>query len=655
MGFPLTPSQWTRTGVTLGAGLAGALINLKPFPILHGVDVVFGSILALAPAILYGPFHGGIAAALSFLPGLTQGHHTFALVLGIGQAMALGWRLRRNREAVVETDLLYWFLVGLPLILAFCLFVSGYSLALTITILGIQIVLGVGTAVSCSLWLRVSGVEGRLNPRVSLHWPMKTYLAHTVALMMLTPIAVGIVGFGEWYRSFTWHQLNMDTVSFGRSSLARAEMLTDRYMEEIASLAYAASDSMTSLAKLDRRISLTRASNDDFLSVAIVDAEGQIVASSPLADADEDNVPDWRTEDPTLLRQARQAEGVFLTALARCSITGRISTLTVAPIRDAEGRFLGYARAAVSLDRIAENMLAEPTAHHSFMAVLDEQGRAIVSNIPFLKQTQSLDVAVLGRLEPGEDGAFLIVPTPESPLDGEAVLWRQHDPRSGWETVIIHPLDDHLESLHTAYATLMAGAVLMLCAMVVINRRWTGKVTASLENLAVLVDTSPDQLGHEDWRFNSGVTEVNTLADALGRDVAQRRRTEAALAGHNAILSMVAHGAALPGVLRAVAHQVETEIPGARCAVFLLEQDAQRLRPFASPSLPEAYARSLDGALLAEAPAFVRVACRLGRPRSSETLSGNSQWPIHRQLAEEHGFMACCAVPMQGSGNMLLG
>ncbi len=103
--------------IALGAGLVGFALNLLPLPILGSLHLLLGGVAALIIVVEYGSWLGALAAVLAaseayFFGGLI----TPMIVFGV-EAVFLGWVTRRNLPPLVGS-LLYWVILGVPLLLA---------------------------------------------------------------------------------------------------------------------------------------------------------------------------------------------------------------------------------------------------------------------------------------------------------------------------------------------------------------------------------------------------------------------------------------------------------------------------------------------------------------------------------------------------------
>ena len=96
----------------------------------------------------------------------------------------------------------------------------------------------------------------------------------------------------------------------------------------------------------------------------------------------------------------------------------------------------------------------------------------------------------------------------------------------------------------------------------------------------------------------------------IGRDITERRRADALLAGEKQVLEMIAAGGSLTDVLELLARIVEGQSSGMKCSVLLVDHDGASLRHGAAPSLPEEYNRAVDGVVIGPNVGSVRH----GRP-----------------------------------------
>ena len=82
---------------------------------------------------------------------------------------------------------------------------------------------------------------------------------------------------------------------------------------------------------------------------------------------------------------------------------------------------------------------------------------------------------------------------------------------------------------------------------------------------------------------------------AIIRDISQRKRREALLAGENRVLEMVAKGDSLADILDNLCLLVEEQSTGVLASILLMDPNGKQLRHGAAPNLPKAYTDAIDG------------------------------------------------------------
>jgi diguanylate cyclase (GGDEF)-like protein len=116
--FPLLTKK-VKIAATLGLALFAMAANSLNVPFSYGVDFVFGSIavmlaivfLGTVPAVLVG-LAGGIVTMILW-------GHPYALIIFTVEAFVVSQLYRRSLCNLIMADLIYWLLIGVPMILFF--------------------------------------------------------------------------------------------------------------------------------------------------------------------------------------------------------------------------------------------------------------------------------------------------------------------------------------------------------------------------------------------------------------------------------------------------------------------------------------------------------------------------------------------------------
>jgi PAS domain S-box-containing protein len=139
------------------------------------------------------------------------------------------------------------------------------------------------------------------------------------------------------------------------------------------------------------------------------------------------------------------------------------------------------------------------------------------------------------------------------------------------------------------------------------------------------------------------------------RDITERKRAEALLAGEKHLLEMIAKGEPLPEMLGALCRLVEQESPGSMCSILFVDEDGKRLYTAAAPSLPPSYASMLDGWPIGPdngpcaRAAFLRETVIVG------DFHGDEIGKNIRAIADTYDLRACWSVPIISRDQRVLG
>jgi PAS domain S-box-containing protein len=139
------------------------------------------------------------------------------------------------------------------------------------------------------------------------------------------------------------------------------------------------------------------------------------------------------------------------------------------------------------------------------------------------------------------------------------------------------------------------------------------------------------------------------------RDITERKREEALADAEQRMLTAIAEDRPLSETLEFACRGIETVLPGAACSVLLMSPDRRTLRHVAAPSLPAAYCAAIDGAPIGSAVGSCGTAAWTGEEVIVEEIAADPLWRDYRDLALEHGLLACWSIPLKSRGGTVLG
>src|SRR5881275_3326188 len=142
---------------------------------------------------------------------------------------------------------------------------------------------------------------------------------------------------------------------------------------------------------------------------------------------------------------------------------------------------------------------------------------------------------------------------------------------------------------------------------------------------------------------------------AIIRDISQRKRGEALLAGENRLLEMVAKGDSLSDILEILCRLVEEQSSGVLASILLMDVNGKQLRHGAAPNLPKAYTEAIDGAFIGASVGSCGTAAYRAEQVIVSDIATDPLWADFRDLALAHSLRACWSTPIFSSEGKVIG
>src|SRR5437016_5570696 len=142
---------------------------------------------------------------------------------------------------------------------------------------------------------------------------------------------------------------------------------------------------------------------------------------------------------------------------------------------------------------------------------------------------------------------------------------------------------------------------------------------------------------------------------AIIRDISQRKRREALLAGENRILEMLAKGDSLADILDLLCLLVEEQSTGVLASILLMDANGRQLRHGGAPNLPKAYTEAIDGAFIGNSVGSCGTAAYRAEQVIVSDIATDPLWADFRDLALAHSLRACWSTPIFSSEGKVIG
>jgi len=351
------------------AGLAG---NYFPFSILNA-HFIFGSIFAMLALQLFGFGWGVVAAAI--ISGYTYlaWNHPWAIVTMTAEVAVVGLLIRTRKVHLVIADTLYWLLIGIPLGYLCFHVIANFPVSNTMFLMTKQAINGIANALVARLIFTGYSFHSKAL-LISFRENMSNLLVFFVLCTALAMLTV------DSKTDFTETDRQIRT-SLNRDSRDVTDCLENWVKERSLPIANLARMAETlSPAQMQLRLEQAKASDINFLRIALIDKEGTAVAYSPLADELGRNNIGKNFADRPYIPALKQTLKPMLSQVI-VSRFGRPDPIAImlAPVVT-RGGYEGAVGGILNFDRIQSVLKTTSTNQDTLYTLLDKNDNVFITN-----------------------------------------------------------------------------------------------------------------------------------------------------------------------------------------------------------------------------------------------------------------------------------
>lgn len=331
-------------------------------------------VLVYMPLVLTLPTHWGVLAAGAALAVTVHRFgQPFALLLGMAEALWLGIGLRRTGRSAVLLDALFWLLVGVPLVFAFCLG-SADQPAVIAGLSAAKYVLNHTIAVSlAALVLRHSDLGGWLVGRVSRRARMREVVFHLVIVLSLVPLVLLALGASALLNGYYRQENQQVLTQTARRVAQQMDLFLENHEAVLRSMA-----GQLNRGGVDAQALLeeTQRAHPEFITMLLTDAAGMIRQASPARMLD--TVRATSVADRDYFVHARDRRDSYTSPVFRGRGFGRDTIVAIsAPFFDAAGQFAGVVEGSLEVERFAQQIIGLDLHGGVDLILCDRTGRVI--------------------------------------------------------------------------------------------------------------------------------------------------------------------------------------------------------------------------------------------------------------------------------------
>lgn len=499
-------------GVFILLLITGYLGNYFKYPFVFSVDFLFGSITVLMIVQLYGLAWGTFAAILASLHTIILWQHPYAVIIFTVEALFVGWGLKGKTNNLLLLDILYWLLMGMPLVWLFYAGFLGFESSYVVLIMLKQAVNGIFNALIASLLLvHLPFYKWAQRPQFAKTISFEQTLFNLLVAFVFLPALILLA----WdSRDATTQQQKLVQTNLQTISHDLVEEVDDWYIENlrgVQALAQLASNDINS-SQLQEITELTSHSFPAFQNIYIIKKNGDFITQSLPLTNHWVNLPSW--EELGSRKEAKVSE------IYTDSSHSYPTMLQTFPVFD-KNQLLGNVVGELNWKILTELIAEKNSIWHLNISLLDSQKRVLISTRPELKFGQNWDRQTGEMMGDPQDALYHWLPnTPGMP---SALRWKKSfyvkqtplRDRLPWILVTEASVAPQINYLNEVYRKslfiLLVIAVMALIFAKLISRNLVKPILA----LTQLTTNLPDKLIEQKeiiWP-KSNVMEMNALTN----------------------------------------------------------------------------------------------------------------------------------------------
>ena len=504
-----------RTPVLAGLIAAGLAGNYFSFPLFLNVDFLFGSIFALLVLQFFGLGRGMLAAAI--VAGYTYflWNHPYAIVIMTAEVGAVGWQMERSKRGMVLADMLFWLIIGMPLVYFFYHMIMHVSPSSTHIVMIKQAVNGIANAVAARLLF--TGVTCRRGVPETSYGEL---ICNLLAFFVLCPALIILITASR----DDFNEIDKQV----RLQLVRDNQLINQYFtdwaahkeESVAALAEMAA--LRSPQQMQSSLEQTARSNNNFLRIGLLDKEATVTAYFPVLDEfGQQNIGKNFADRPFIPVLKRTLKPLFSEVVMGRIGTPRPMVTILAPVV-IHGEYAGYVTGILSLDRIRALLDACTNDTAILFTLVDRNGNVIMTNRPEQKVMQPFmrGQGTFTHLDAGvsqwSPGLPSDVPTMERWKNSLYVEENSIGGLAEWKLIIEQPVAPFQKTLNEKYAGKLALLFLLLCGAIILAEFISRRAIASLVHLRLFTRDIPVRLERGDTNITFPASCIKEIDQLIG-------------------------------------------------------------------------------------------------------------------------------------------
>ncbi len=498
--------------------IIGVLGNVYSIPLFFGVDFLLGSIAATIVLQRYGLVLGILSGLIASLYTVVLWKHPYAIVFLTCEIIWLGvWLARARRLNLVWYDILYWLLVGIPLIwLSFTFLLKMPQQVLWMIALKWAIN-GIFNALCATFIIAYTANKGKNNQvnQYTLSFQETIYNSITIfsisfaLVVMIMNTRLGVNG------------IESDIKTRLKDNYQQTQNIVKMWLSnDLKALTALAQQDMEKTEQLQITVTFLHKLYKNFMGLYVADANNTIIASAPLEERSK-STPNTYFFDKTYEQRLKSSTQPIVSDVFSNISPVSIIMMSVPILK--EGKFIGYSEGIINLTHINEWLLKSISSKEFQMTIVDRNDHVIVTTLETETPAKKFSRHRSDELKWDED-QIIALWTPNSSQNQSAIArWKNSffvyrmvvDERVGWQLIVEIPLASYQTELFDLYLKNLLFILVISFALILLANRVSMRMVVSLRQLSTVTSQVTDHvLNHSLVELpKSSIDEVSHLID----------------------------------------------------------------------------------------------------------------------------------------------
>jgi signal transduction histidine kinase len=371
-------SQWRLSPLILGilCGVAGFIGNWFYLEIFLNVSFLFGSFFVMFAILRYGLLSGTVAGILAGTCTYFVWNHPWAIIIVGAEALVTGYLTRRRGLMLLHANVIYWLVLGFPLVVLFYHGVMRLPLDSVFLIILKQAINGFLNALAASIIAPF--VPSKRSEAVKL--PFRHALFYALVSVTIFPSVLMLI--------IHTHRATDKQLSEGAEKASRWSRLAHDHIDRWANEQFWTVNALaqrvgvpgqTPPRLLQREAELVKSLSRPIERMGVFDADAIVRAYVPITDPFGHSMIGMDFSDRPYFQELRQRTTPMVTdvMLSKVGTHGPISVIVAPIIRDQ--KFRGFVSGVINQTELHKPLEHLSHGHNIDLTLLDRQGRVIIS------------------------------------------------------------------------------------------------------------------------------------------------------------------------------------------------------------------------------------------------------------------------------------